>query len=218
MKRIALAAAVVIALASTWTTATAQTSSTAQSTPTPKPPPTCLLPSFEVFSGKVWLPRRWERGEPPQKTIDAAHRRIGCAPTASHRKAMKAAWQQDRSAFYRRRHQMLAARCGSPACNINLGRLISQRRGISGDEFEGCLVPLWDRESEWDEEIWNTSGSGAGGIPQALPASKMGADANPDVGGWEVAREQIKWGLEYLADTYGGPCGGWEHSNAVNWY
>lgn len=113
---------------------------------------------------------------------------------------------------------MQATRCGDPACNIRLGRLIASRRGISRSEFDGCLVPLWMKESGWDEEVWNTAGSGAGGIPQALPASKMGADANPDIGGWRVAAEQIKWGLGYLAESYGSPCGGWSQSQAVGWY
>jgi hypothetical protein len=217
VKRLALAAVAVIALASYATATAAQTTSTAQSTRAPKPARTCLLPAFEVFSAKVWAPKRWERGAPPASTIEAAHRRIGCAPTSSHRTAMKRTWKRDRHAFYARRHLMLATRCGSPSCNVRLGWLIADGRGISRPEFDGCLVPLWDRESGWDETAWNSS-SGAGGIPQGLPASKMGAAADPSIGGWEVAREQIEWGLDYLAERYDGPCGGWAHSNAAGWY
>ena len=29
---------------------------------------------------------------------------------------------------------------------------------------------------------------------------------------------QIKWGLGYIQDRYGSPCGAWEHSQANNWY
>lgn len=113
---------------------------------------------------------------------------------------------------------MKTTRCGTPTCNIHLGWQIASHRGISRGEFDGCLVPLWTKESGWDEEVWNEGGSGAGGIPQALPASKMGAAADPNIGGWRVAAAQVKWGLSYLASVYGGPCGGWEHSQAAGWY
>ncbi len=54
--------------------------------------------------------------------------------------------------------------------------------------------------------------SGAFGIPQALPGSKMGA-------GWQTDyKVQINWGLGYIAGSYGSPCGAWAHSNAFNWY
>lgn len=131
---------------------------------------------------------------------------------------MRHQWREAKRLYYRHRGRMQATRCGSPSCNVRLGWLIASRRGLSKSEFEGCLVPLWDRESGWDEEVFNYEGSGAGGIPQALPWTKMGADASPHIGGWEVAREQIEWGLDYLADVYGGPCGGWSHSNANGWY
>jgi len=86
-------------------------------------------------------------------------------------------------------------------------------RGWSDTEFQ-CLVSLWDRESGWNPYAANTS-SGAYGIPQALPGSKM-ASAGAD---WQTnPATQITWGLGYIAGRYGTPCGAWAHSNSVGWY
>lgn len=83
-----------------------------------------------------------------------------------------------------------------------------------GDDQFGCLVSLWDRESGWNSQAYNAS-SGAFGIPQALPGSKM-ATAGAD---WETnAATQISWGLGYIAGRYGNPCGAWSHSESVGWY
>lgn len=85
--------------------------------------------------------------------------------------------------------------------------------GWGGDQF-GCLVNLWNKESGWNYQASNPS-SGAYGIPQSLPGSKMatvGADwaTNPIT--------QIRWGLDYISRAYGTPCAAWGHSQAVNWY
>jgi uncharacterized protein YabE (DUF348 family) len=86
-------------------------------------------------------------------------------------------------------------------------------RGWDGTQF-GCLVKLWDRESHWNVHAGNPV-TGAYGIPQALPGSKM-ATAGPD---WQNnATTQIKWGLGYIAGRYGTPCGAWAHSEATGWY
>ncbi|MBO0813629.1 MAG: hypothetical protein J2P30_00520 [Actinobacteria bacterium] len=63
------------------------------------------------------------------------------------------------------------------------------------------LIALWNGESGWNRLARNPS-SGAYGIPQALPASKMGAAANPPR---SSAGAQINWGLGYIRSTYGSP-------------
>ena len=86
-------------------------------------------------------------------------------------------------------------------------------RGWGADQF-GCLVSLWDRESGWNVYASNPS-SGAYGIPQALPGSKM-ATAGAD---WQTnAATQISWGLGYISGRYGTPCGAWDHSESNGWY
>ncbi|MDQ1733602.1 MAG: resuscitation-promoting factor RpfB [Pseudonocardiales bacterium] len=85
-------------------------------------------------------------------------------------------------------------------------------RGWGGDQFS-CLVSLWTKESGWRTDAANPSG--AYGIPQALPGSKMSA-AGAD---WQTsASTQITWGLGYIAGVYGTPCAAWAHSQATNWY
>lgn len=86
-------------------------------------------------------------------------------------------------------------------------------RGWGDDQF-ACLVALWNRESGWRVNAYN-AGSGAYGIPQALPGSKMGS-AGAD---WETnPATQISWGLGYIGGRYGDPCGAWAHSESVGWY
>ena len=85
--------------------------------------------------------------------------------------------------------------------------------GWSSSQFS-CLDPLWEHESRWNVTAANP-GSGAFGIPQALPGSRM-ASAGPD---WQTsAATQITWGLRYLRDTYGSPCAAWSHEQATGWY
>lgn len=85
--------------------------------------------------------------------------------------------------------------------------------GWGQDQF-GCLDSLWQKESGWNPSATNPS-SGAYGIPQSLPASKM-ASAGAD---WQTnPATQISWGLTYISGRYGSPCSAWAHSQANNWY
>jgi hypothetical protein len=98
---------------------------------------------------------------------------------------------------------------GSPQ-QIAQGMLASY--GWSG-QFS-CLDSLWQQESDWSVTASNP-GSGAYGIPQALPGSKM-ASAGAD---WQTnAATQITWGLQYIQSTYGSPCAAWSHEEADGWY
>ena len=86
-------------------------------------------------------------------------------------------------------------------------------RGWDQQEF-ACLDSLWTKESNWRVNAANTS-SGAYGIPQALPGSKM-ASAGAD---WQTnPATQIAWGLSYIAGRYSTPCGAWSFFQARNWY
>ncbi len=88
-----------------------------------------------------------------------------------------------------------------------------QARGWGDSEF-ACLVALWNKESGWRVNAYNRS-SGAYGIPQSLPGSKMGSVAAD----WETnPATQITWGLNYIGGRYGSPCGAWNHSQSTGWY
>lgn len=90
--------------------------------------------------------------------------------------------------------------------------MAASRYGWGEDQFS-CLVSLWNKESGWNYKAYNPSG--ATGIPQALPGSKMAA-AGSD---WQTnASTQVAWGLGYIDSVYGTPCSAWGHSQATNWY
>lgn len=85
--------------------------------------------------------------------------------------------------------------------------------GFGADQFT-CLQTLWTRESGWSSTATNPS-SGAYGIPQALPASKM-ASAGAD---WRTnPATQIRWGLGYIKGRYATPCGALAAWNSKGWY
>lgn len=84
---------------------------------------------------------------------------------------------------------------------------------VPADQFE-CFSAIVDHESGWDYTATNPS-SGAYGLMQALPGSKM-ASAGAD---WRTnPATQIQWGLSYMNDRYGSPCGAWEFWQANGWY
>ena len=100
----------------------------------------------------------------------------------------------------------------SGGSNVSLGRQLAAQFG-SGGQFD-ALNKLWTRESGWNTTAANPS-SGAYGIPQALPASKMGG-AGSD---WRTnPLTQIKWGLGYIVQRYGSPAAAWAHELSAGWY
>ncbi|WP_232676267.1 lytic transglycosylase domain-containing protein [Nocardioides sp. R-C-SC26] len=95
----------------------------------------------------------------------------------------------------------------------DIARALLGEFGFSLDQFS-CLDSLYIRESNWNPRAANPTSS-AYGIPQALPGSKM-ASAGAD---WQTNPvTQIRWGLGYIADRYGSPCGAWSHSQSNGWY
>jgi len=83
-----------------------------------------------------------------------------------------------------------------------------------GEEQYSCLNKLWTKESHWNYKARNKV-SGAHGIAQALPATKMevvGTDwrTNPVT--------QISWGLKYINERYDSPCKAWSKFKRSRWY
>nr|WP_209314899.1 transglycosylase SLT domain-containing protein [Streptomyces bohaiensis] len=84
---------------------------------------------------------------------------------------------------------------------------------VGGGQYQ-CFSAIVTRESEWNHTATNPS-SGAYGLMQALPGTKM-ASAGAD---WRTnPATQIKWGLNYMNERYGSPCGAWEFWQANHWY
>jgi hypothetical protein len=104
---------------------------------------------------------------------------------------------------------------GTSIKNLAIGRAMAAVYGWTGSEWDS-LKQLWTGESNWDNHAKNPS-SGAYGIPQALPGSKMGPLANPPI---SSAGAQIAWGLKYIKQMYGSPSRAlaiWQ-SRSPHWY
>jgi len=96
--------------------------------------------------------------------------------------------------------------------NRLIGKRLAAQNGWTGEQWQ-CLNNLWQKESGWSIHSTNASGT-AGGIPQALPASKM-ASAGKD---WRTnAVTQITWGIGYINNRYGSACKAWAHWQSHNW-
>ncbi|MFC5182007.1 aggregation-promoting factor C-terminal-like domain-containing protein [Actinomadura harenae] len=96
--------------------------------------------------------------------------------------------------------------------NRAIAKRMVAKRGWSARQYT-CLVRLWNRESHWNQKAGRPSG--AYGIPQALPGSKM-RSAGKD---WRTNPEtQIRWGLRYIKGRYGTPCRALGHSGSRGWY
>jgi hypothetical protein len=103
--------------------------------------------------------------------------------------------------------------CSDYSGNRATGCALLLEWGFSLDQMS-CLDSLWTRESGWNERASNSS-SGAYGIPQALPGDKMAAYGDD----WQTnPATQIKWGLNYIENRYGTPCGAWGFFQSNNWY
>jgi len=101
----------------------------------------------------------------------------------------------------------------NPSENQAIGREMMLAAGYGEDQWP-CLYNLWMKESGWKTTAGNVS-SGAYGIPQSLPASKMAAFGDDYL---TNPRTQIAWGLNYIKGRYATPCGAWNSFLQKNWY
>jgi hypothetical protein len=91
--------------------------------------------------------------------------------------------------------------------------ILMDEYGFTEKEYK-CLNSLWTQESNWNYKSRNKK-SGAHGIPQALPASKMNIVSTD----WRTNPvTQIRWGLRYISIRYETPCKAWAKHKRSNWY
>ncbi|MGP4005573.1 transglycosylase SLT domain-containing protein [Streptomyces sp. 4N124] len=102
----------------------------------------------------------------------------------------------------------------APQSSYSIAEIQSMAQSmVASDQFQ-CFSNIVDHESDWNYQAVNPS-SGAYGLFQALPGTKM-SSAGSD---WQTnPATQIKWGLSYMNDRYGSPCGAWDFWQANNWY
>jgi len=92
-------------------------------------------------------------------------------------------------------------------------QILKNKYSYGSGQFD-CFNNIIMRESKWDINATNPS-SGAYGIPQALPGSKMATIASD----WRTnPATQIIWGIEYMKDRYGSPCSAWGFKSSHGWY
>ncbi len=103
--------------------------------------------------------------------------------------------------------------CAEFTGNRQIGCAEMLNAGFEIDQFP-CLDKLFTKESGWNHKARNPS-SGAYGIPQALPGSKMASKGDD----WETnPKTQILWGLGYIEGRYETPCKAWAYMQDVGWY
>lgn len=117
----------------------------------------------------------------------------------------------------------------SKAKSQAIAKLLMPSYGWTTSEDWSNLVSLWDKESGWSNtaDTRKTHAGGdasnasvfAYGIAQARPATKYPKPGQPpDLGGDADPTTQIRWGMDYIRDTYGDPIIAWGHEETNNWY
>jgi hypothetical protein len=92
-------------------------------------------------------------------------------------------------------------------------QILKNKFGYGSGQFD-CFNNIIMRESMWKVNATNSS-SGAYGIPQALPGSKMASEGSD----WRTnPATQIIWAIKYMKDRYGSPCEAWSVKAAKGWY
>jgi membrane protein involved in colicin uptake len=168
------------------------------------------LAAQQAAARKAALKRAAAKKAAAQQSRATAAKRAAAKKAAAKKARIAAAKRAAAKRASRSAIRSIAPNTGS---NRRIGREMAAKRGWTGDQWT-CLNNLWTKESGWSTRATNASGS-AGGIPQALPASKM-ASAGDD---WRTnPATQIKWGLRYISGRYGNPCGAWRHFQNRNWY
>jgi hypothetical protein len=186
--------------------------------------------AFTVAATATATATTWISG-PSTSTASRAHEAdVGLLLTVSGQTLQTQAFQQSTTSQAQQAYQIRDAAAQLAAAHWNAARVKAAKKAAprspqriaeamlasfhwSSRQFS-CLDPLWAHESGWNVTAYN-AGSGAYGIPQALPGSRM-ASAGPD---WQTnAATQIRWGLRYIKGTYGSPCAAWGHEQATGWY
>jgi hypothetical protein len=164
------------------------------------------LSRAQVIAAKQAAKRDKSLGK-QSKAIAAEHARIKAEIAAAAKKAA-----EERAA----RARALANRGYEPGITDpkEIARqILNNKFGYGSNQFD-CFDNIIMRESKWDINATNPS-SGAYGIPQALPGSKMASEGSD----WRTnPATQIIWGIKYMKDRYGSPCGAWSFKSSRGWY
>lgn len=147
------------------------------------------------------------------QAVERARQKAEAEAAAARKRAAEEAARKARSTTPSKPYTgPIPASCQEYSGNRAIGCALMLEAGHGLDQFP-CLEKLWTKESGWT----TTSGSptGAYGIPQALPGSKMASYGDD----WQTnPATQIKWGLNYIKNRHSTPCGAWQHFLDNGWY
>lgn len=168
--------------------------------------------AHRIRSAKKLAAEQQARLRAVEAAKDAAERARKAEDAAASRKKQREA-AAAAAAASRPYEGPIPASCNEYSGNREIGCALLLDEGFEIDQMP-CLDKLWTKESGWNHKARNSS-SGAYGIPQALPGSKMGSVADD----WQTnPATQIKWGIGYIKGRYGTPCKAYAHSRDVGWY
>ncbi|MGZ4639181.1 MAG: aggregation-promoting factor C-terminal-like domain-containing protein [Actinomycetes bacterium] len=147
-----------------------------------------------------------------KKAVEKRKAHAARKAAAKRARAAKAAKAAKASRLARQRVSRSTVRTYSGDPRAIARSMAASRYGWGAAQFS-CLNSLWQKESGWNYRAAN--GSGAYGIPQALPGSKMSSKGSD----WRTnPATQIAWGLSYIKSSYGSPCSAWQKSRSSGWY
>ncbi|PBC61575.1 hypothetical protein BKI49_23595 [Streptomyces sp. Tue6028] len=152
---------------------------------------------------------------------EAARKQAAEDAVAKQQAAEKAAEKAEKEAKERKAAQEAASRSATrdaSSFSVQSSYTVAQiqamaRQMVPSGQFQ-CFSNIVDHESSWNYKAVNAS-SGAYGLFQALPGSKMSSVGSD----WQTnPATQIKWGLNYMDSRYGSPCEAWSFWQQNNWY
>jgi hypothetical protein len=145
-----------------------------------------------------------------RKTVEETARKAAAKAAAAKKKAADDAAKAAKAAAAKKKALEAPVQASYTVAEVQ-----AMAEAIIGDETQfQCFSNIVTRESGWRYTATNAS-SGAYGLMQALPGSKM-VSAGAD---WQTnPKTQIKWGLNYMNSRYDSPCGAWSFWQANHWY
>lgn len=152
--------------------------------------------------------------ESARKATEEAARKQAARAASEKKKAEREA-ARAKALAKREAEHAARARARLSLGNVSIGDIQAMAKAMLGDDSQfQCMSNIVNHESSWNYRATNAS-SGAYGLFQALPGSKM-SSAGSD---WQTnPQTQIKWGLNYMDSRYGSPCSAWSFWQANHWY
>ncbi|WP_405723857.1 lytic transglycosylase domain-containing protein [Streptomyces sp. NBC_01537] len=145
-----------------------------------------------------------------RKTVEETARKAAAKAAAAKKKAADEAAEAAKAAAAKKKALEAPVQASYTVAEVQ-----AMAEAIIGDETQfQCFSNIVTRESGWRYTATNAS-SGAYGLMQALPGSKMSSVGDD----WRTnPKTQIKWGLNYMNSRYDSPCGAWSFWQANHWY